>query len=263
MPSETRILRDRRWACLVQSGDEFALVRGTLPPRETGPRVVLAGGPSFLNVGESCTVFGVVEHAPASERESAVTVEWLDAGDRAVATQTVNRSAGGAFSVTYRPDDSLAGQTLRVQARLGARALDAVDGRFTVHVRSADLSTATLAFQKPAQVLPADAKVLDFVVSAHYPGGIPVSGAPQTIEYTVGPLPSTLTPLTAPAHGPARNDPLSQGGFSSYNPALDDFLWKGGRSRSALARLRPRGIVGRSARWPACWSARRRMFGRR
>lgn len=222
LPGEARILRERRWTCLVQSGDEFALLRGALPPREAAARVVLAGGPAGVAIGETCTLLGIVDQRGSVAPATEVTIDWLDSSDRVVASQTAPLDRSGAFATAFTPAPELAGQSLRAQARLGTRMLDSLEGRFSLRVLSADQSAAAVSLVAGARALPGDARLLDLAVQAEYPWQVPLAGAYHSLDISAVPLPLDLAAGPRPRLT-GRSGNLSDLGRATYNPPLEEF----------------------------------------
>jgi hypothetical protein len=146
LPPEARLLRDKRWACLVMVGQQVTLCRGTLPPaaatRQPQPIVALAGGPPELRVGDELRTLGVLlgPSSGASEERWAPTVELelLDALERSHGELTAEVSEAGTFTAQWPISASMAGEHLHVATRLDGRVIESLYRPLKVHVAPLD-----------------------------------------------------------------------------------------------------------------------------
>jgi tetratricopeptide (TPR) repeat protein len=197
LPPEARLLRDKRWVCLVQAGEQVALCHGALPAeanRQGQPAVALIGGPPEPRVGDQLHVFGVLLGAAneqATEQPTrAVELELLDTLDRVHTTTTAVVSTGGAFSTRFPISAAMASQQLRVAARVDGQVLENVFSELRVRVARADAAPFRVECNLPSWLPPSQKRVAG-QIEAVYPWGAPVSGASIEARFRAVRLPTT------------------------------------------------------------------------
>jgi len=126
LPPEARLLRDRRWVCLVTSDAGVALCRGSLPgDAEAALRSVVSIAPEHPHVGEEVLIAGVlVSDNGAVDREvmrQGVQIELCDTMDEVRAKASAAVDAAGVFSVRLRIAPELAGAIFHPVVRGGGR----------------------------------------------------------------------------------------------------------------------------------------------
>lgn len=222
LPPEARLLRDKRWVCLVQDGEHVALCHGTLPAGELPgrPAVALIGGPPEARVGERLHVFGRLiggRSGPLPDQPAqTVELQVLNALDRVLSSTTVAVSSAGTFSAHLPVEPAMADEHLHLTVRLGGRVLENVYSHPSAHVARLDAAPLHVHCHLPRWLPPTSAGVVG-QVEALYPWGTPVSeGFVRTRARAVR-LP-TVEPRGAPAYSHAIGgklwlDPDGKGDF--------------------------------------------------
>lgn len=197
LPAEARVLRDKRWACLVASGDHLALCEGELGPRASGaaePRVALLGAPAAPAVGERFQLVGLLwrERGPPSPPDgpAAVEIEVLDGLGRSYYRGAAAVTSADTFATSVPIAPEMAGQDLRVVVRQAGQVIEQVRGRFSFRVPAFDVTPLAASVRLPAR-LPSDAAFLSGRVTAAYPWGTPAAGCSVALAFRAVELTST------------------------------------------------------------------------
>jgi len=182
LPPEARLLRDKRWTCLVEADGQTALLRGDLPSPDTAsaaPRVTLVGGPSVLELGTQLHLVGILDGAAGEAAPSdspPLTLECLDALGRVRATQAAHPDAAGIFAADFAVTPELADAHLNFVARQAGRVLESRRGRLNLYVPPTDATPVQLECRLPLH-LPPQARSLTVEATARYPWGVPLDDA--------------------------------------------------------------------------------------
>jgi hypothetical protein len=131
-------MRDQGWVCLVRSGDQIAVCRGSLPrvaASRFAPRVALLAGPPAPSVRETLWISGL--QVPVQPSAAPIELRVVDTLEEAQSTITLEPEAG-TFAAHVPITSDLAGKHLRVLARQGGRTLENVLGRTLVSVAPAE-----------------------------------------------------------------------------------------------------------------------------
>ncbi len=189
LPAEAKLARDKRWSCVLRRGDDLALCRGSLAPASIEPPardsvLLLMNGLSF-DIGETLELRGMI--MPASPAQSGsrlampparrLQVDVMDAAQgRVVASFDCPVSNHGTFEASLPLAADLAGRSMHLVVRENGEVLPSVEGQSRFNVQ--DVSNAGL---RPRLLIPptidADGRALSGEVVAHYPGGVPATGA--------------------------------------------------------------------------------------
>ncbi len=230
LPPEARMLRDKRWVCLVRADDEITLCHGTLPitsDLRRKPAVILVGGPPEARVGEQIHVFGRLLggsfDATAGQPTQTVELTLLDALDNALDTTTLAVSNAGTFFTRLPITATMANKTLRVAARLDGQTLENVFSALNVRVARADATPLRLSCNLPPWA-PPTADTIAGQIEAAYPWGTPASAVYAGTRIQAMRLP-TMDPKHAPLYSQAfgRNLRLNSEGKCDYTQPLSAF----------------------------------------
>jgi hypothetical protein len=229
LPPEARVLRDRRWVCLVQAGEEVALCHGTLPPGAAAlqhrPAVALMGGPPELRVGQRLNVFGMllggVDRPLPHQPPQTVELELLDSFDRAHGTAAAAVSETGTFSAHLPVSEAMGGGHLRVIVRLDGEVLENVFSPLRAWVAPVDAAPFRLDCDLPPWASPAR-KSISGQIKATYPWGTPIAGSSVRARFRAWGLP-TAQPVAAQSHPLSRDLRLDEEGKCDFVIPLADF----------------------------------------
>lgn len=219
LPPEARLLRDKRWVCLVQLGQEVTLCRGRLPAtgdQSRRPAVALVGGPPELRPGEQLHVFGLLLGGADRPRPPAIELELLDAYDRVLGTSSAAVSGAGTFSAQLPIGEEMAGSDLRVAARLDQQVLRSVFSPLRARVAPPGAAPLEVRCLLPLW-LPTVSETVAGQVEAAYPGGTPAAGTYASVRCRAVRLPTT---------GPQ--------GEAMYSHALSHRLWLDSEGQAAV-----------------------------
>jgi len=208
LPNEARLMRDDRWYCVVEAGDEVALCRGRLRDvegaLEPSTQVLMLAGPPIVKPGGDLHVAGLLlctdavsstagqtSSSPTAPRSaSACTLEVLDITDRQLRTAEVPVSGSGGFQVTLPVSPEWAGQHVRVLARVGGRVAENVAGRAVVAVM--DTEPLRLHLESVAPTWLRDGTLyLSCSLRATWPWGVPAVGTRTECRLTPVRLPAS------------------------------------------------------------------------
>ncbi|MBU0639147.1 MAG: hypothetical protein KKB50_09810 [Planctomycetes bacterium] len=217
LPAEARLLRDRRWVCLVEAGDQLALCRGRLPAGDRAaalltPRVALVSGPPLPQVGQTVHLAGCLLPADAGgglpEDDVPVLIEIRDSLDTVLFAEEVSVSAAGTFAVHVPICPGMAGKTLRAIARQRGSVLENIRGRHTFDVAAENLSPALVTCRVPSR-FELGAEEITGTIEAVYPWGTPLAGAESRCIVRAVRLPGTDEAVDAVAAHPRHRLGLS------------------------------------------------------
>jgi hypothetical protein len=209
LPAEARLLRDKRWVCLVQAGEHLALCRARLPDASQAevPAVALVADSPDARPGEVLRLFGLLLPARGSaalpEGEDALQLDAVDPLGELRLTGRAHVSAAGSFSVDLPIAEESTGKHLNVIVRRGSQVLENVRGRFGFDVRRADTSRFTVACRLPTRLEPGVTELVGEIQAA-YPWGTPLADA--DVRYTAR---AVRLPGTDPQTEPVASLPLS------------------------------------------------------
>lgn len=173
MPAEARVLRDKRWVCVVRRGEHLALCRGSLGEQLASGRILLHASEVRAASQNVIRVTGALLDRLSAD---SLTIDLVDVRGARVARAMAHPDASGLFTLDLAIDSHTAGQVLRVLARDSERLLTNVMDRTHVAVESADAADVRLVCEMPAQV-PGDATRIPGALFAQAAGGAPLAGA--------------------------------------------------------------------------------------
>ena len=213
LPPEARLLRDKRWVCLVQVDQEIALCNGTLPASSSSrpkPAVALVAGPPEVCVGEQLHVFGRLLGGPydatVAKPSSAVELELLDLLDHALGTTTATVSDAATFSARMPIVATMMGKQLRVAARLDGQTLKTIFSAPTVRVGAFDVTPFNASCSLPGWS-PPGTRAIAGQIAAAYPWGTAAAEAHASTRLQAMRLPVT-DPKREPLYARAIRDSL-------------------------------------------------------
>ncbi|TWT45428.1 hypothetical protein RAS1_18530 [Phycisphaerae bacterium RAS1] len=182
LPTEARLLRDRRWSCVVEREGRLALLTGELPVSNSG-----SGGPL-----QAAVLMAPVEPLSGDEVQAAglfvsdapyppqVQVELRDAMENLIASGLAPVTPTGVFQSAIRLPDVAEGKTLRVVVHAGDALVESLMGPTMLRVASAVQSPIQLRVSAPLHV-PPDTPSFAMNVKAWYPWGAP--GAEAEVDF--------------------------------------------------------------------------------
>ncbi|MBI5864100.1 MAG: hypothetical protein HZB38_06295 [Planctomycetes bacterium] len=221
LPAEARLLRDRRWTCLFERGDQVSLVRGELcePVEGAARRVLLSAGPDEARVGEEVSIVGMLLGDEPDLALRPLDVELHNTMDNLRAKSRVQPDRTGVFAVRTRVGPEMAGEQLSIVVRQGNTVLP-----FAYHnpvIRVAEPGSARTRVSIQLASVGSDSQAVLFgSVRAMQPWGLPLTDAYSLIGVHAVRLPDS--PLgqpgahTAPASFRARLD--SSGRYEFVQP---------------------------------------------
>ncbi|MFQ5807313.1 MAG: hypothetical protein ACE5I3_12770 [Phycisphaerae bacterium] len=231
LPPEARLLRDKRWVCLVQAGEQVTLCHGTLPTGAGDPQhkpaVALIGGPPQPRVGGQLHVFGLLlggsSDRTAGRPPKPVELELLNALDRVLNTATAAVSSARTFTARLPITPSMAGEHLRVAVRLDGHVLENVFSRPSVHVTRTDPTSLRVRCDLPRWLPPAHRGVVGQIEAA-YPWGTAIFEALAVARFRAVRLP-TMQPKREPvySHAFSRKFRLDTEGKREFVQPFSDF----------------------------------------
>ncbi|MGD8452353.1 MAG: hypothetical protein PVJ57_11090 [Phycisphaerae bacterium] len=182
LPPESRVLREKRWVCLVQVGEHLALCRGDVPTAEEAggvATVALAGGPPAPDLGDDFCVSGLLlpERSPQTGHDDEpYRLVVLDTHDRELYSTPLDPLATGVFSTKVPITADLVDQHVHMLVRRGGQTVNSLRGRFGCRTARPGVHVPLVNCYVPPH-LPPNVRVLPVQVQAWYPWGTPVSGA--------------------------------------------------------------------------------------
>lgn len=225
LPAEARVMRDRRWFCLVRAGDHLALCCGELPaPAVDEGRaapVALLGGPPEVAAGESYHAAGLVlSRGQAAVAGAGLELQVSDATEAVKFTVAVEPTPGGAFAARVPVPEALAGGHLRIVPRAGAHVVENVLPRPGARVADAAAATFRVRLEVPAW-LEGPGEALTGTVRAEYPWGGAPTGARATclLDPVRLPPPGVNEPPQAGDRVAAESEVAGAGRFRFEAPA--------------------------------------------
>jgi hypothetical protein len=208
LPNEARLMRDDRWYCVIEAGDEVALCRGRLKDLEgaleTSAQVLMLAGPPTVKPGEDLHIAGLllsddvttsqagqVSSSPSARAGGSLCLlDLVDITDRRLRTLEAPVSRAGSFAASIPVPPEWAGQHVRVVARVGGRVAENVAGRTTVAVVGTDPLQLHLDCTAPTW-LRDGTPYLSCSVRATWPWGVPAVGTRTECRLTPVHLPAT------------------------------------------------------------------------
>ncbi len=118
LPPESRLVKDRRWVCLVRNdGGRMGLCRGVLPdaplPEKGGAGVLVSAAPETPHVAEELLVCGwLADGLAAGAAPLRLDVELRDTMDELRGKSSVTVDATGTFSARFRAQQDWVGSTI-------------------------------------------------------------------------------------------------------------------------------------------------------
>lgn len=145
LPPEARLLRDRRWVCLLQSEAGVALCRGSLaenPESSAAGRSVVCIAPEHPRAGEEVIVAGILAGDGGRDGAEAVRggveIELCDTLDEVRARVNAAVDPCGVFSARIRISPELAGAILHPVVRTQGRVLSPLYRPVTARVATGE-----------------------------------------------------------------------------------------------------------------------------
>lgn len=169
LPPEARVLREKRWVCLVQAGEHLALCRGELPHaagRPPAPWVALLGGPPEPGAGESFALAGLVLSgfdAGAAAVDEPWRIVLRDTHEKTLWSAAVRPNAAGIFAARVPLPRELEGLRANVILRRGEQVAENVRGRWLVTVGRPGGGDLVATCQLPTRHDPATTDVIAHV----------------------------------------------------------------------------------------------------
>ena len=178
-PPEARLLRDKRWTCVVRAGEQMYLCQGVLSAKhkvDRLPSAALTGGPALVGVGETYYLFGALLNAsPEAYADRRVEIALLGPMERTIYACEAPISSVGTFFVYIPIEQSMASVTMHATVRLDGRPLEQIHAQPHVRVKRLDASPAHFRFEAP-DWLETGEQIHSRLV-ADYPWGTALSGA--------------------------------------------------------------------------------------
>lgn len=203
LPPESRLLRDRRWTCVVRRGEALVVCRGVIPGgvERAGlpPGVLLSLSPAAPRVGEEIVIAGAIPIAAPPDRRSAVTsleIALVDPGERVVAESRAPVDERGFFFTRTRVSPEMAGKTIQAIVRASGQTLDQLYRRAGVAVEPLDDPTVRAVVQMPPHL----ARLIGPVplrLRTEWVGGGPVGGQPIELVTNASRWPTESQPQFA------------------------------------------------------------------
>jgi hypothetical protein len=151
LPPEARLLRDRRWVCLLQSGAGLALCRGNLsesPEISGAERSLVCVAPEHPRAGEEVMVAGILVgdagRDGAAIVRGGVQIELCDTLDDVRAKVNAAVDPCGVFSARIRISPELEGAILHPVVRMDGRVLAPLYRPVTARVATGEPRQADL-----------------------------------------------------------------------------------------------------------------------
>jgi len=223
LPAEARLLRNKRWVCLVQAGEHLALCCGRLPAASyaEAPAVALVADSPDARPAQVLRLFGLLLPARGSaaspEAGQALRLDVVNPLEKLRHTARAEVSPTGAFSVELPIVEDSAGERLTVIVRRGNQVLENVRGRFGFDVWPADAPRFTVTCHLPARLEPGVAELAGEIHAA-YPWGTPLADAKVYYTARAVRLPSadsqTEPVASLPVSGHGRLDAQGRWAFS-------------------------------------------------
>lgn len=231
LPNEARVLRDRRWTCLVQDGEHLALCEGRVPEpaASAAPFATLIASAGELRVGDTLRLCGVLAASapPRGGSASILTVEILDPLERVLYRTECALSNAGTFVADIPITREVAAATPRVRVRRGGQTIELHGGRFGLNVRRPDQSPLVATVRLPPRI-PPEAPMLMGQVVASYPWGTPASAAPVALSFQGANLPAAAAGDAGSVSQPlVRRDRLDAAGRLQFALPLADLKLEG------------------------------------
>ena len=216
LPPESRVLRDKRWVCLVECGRSLAICRGELDPAGAAARlssIAMLGAPPAPRVGDELDLVGLAQ--PGSEftlstNEEPWQIEISDALENPLFRCQATPSAAGVIQARVPITAAMEDEHLHVVVRRGGQVLEDLRGRFSLGVLPARRHAPMLDCRMPAH-LGTRTPAATVTARAWCPWGMPAGGAHiACVARAVG-LP-----------GPESDGRFQTTAPASYNADLDD-----------------------------------------
>lgn len=179
LPGEAAVFRDKRWVCLVDTGEQLALTRGKLPPdvgdSARSRAVALSCSTIAVEPGETVTFLGaILGHAP--DDQANWRLDLADAYEAVVFSNPLELSPAGTFGIQWRADANLADVHLHALVYRDDQVIPNAFGRLPLHVRPRDPVPLAVDCRVPP-TLPANALEFQADVEAYYPWAAPAANA--------------------------------------------------------------------------------------
>lgn len=195
LPPESR-QPDRRWVCLVSRGEDLALCRGRLAPRNVNPTggaaVALLTNGLFFNAGDTLQLKGILLPPrgvdPSALAGKSVRIDVLDVAEKLIVSQRATVSGFGVFQTRIPITRDLANGSFHIVARLDDLVLPNVKRPTAFRVLPAERSDARLTITLP-RVLDSRYGALSGRISAGVAGGTPTADQPIVVDIMALQLP--------------------------------------------------------------------------
>lgn len=194
LPNEARTATERRWVCLVRSGEQLAYCTGRLASADElhpRPAALLVASPSVIRSGDTLQVAGVLLPTAAAANFAADTLRLsvVDADGVKLdeVPATISRMGAVRASVVVRPE-WLASAKVSVILREGGRVVENVRGALSLRTWSADDEGYELKLDAQPVISPVATDgnpprlgLLPLRMTATFPWGAPVLGVTGSI----------------------------------------------------------------------------------
>jgi len=209
LPPEARLLRDGRWVCVVEAGGQAAVCAGSLPETARAasppPSVALLSAPTRLRPGQTLQVFGLIPEVgfrrPTPAGPRSVELQLLDSADTVRGRLRAALRPDGSFFGWFRIGRDLAGEGLRVVARLDGRVLPNLRVPSRAVIGPSEPPNFSVRITAP-QRLDCEAAVLRAEVVARTTWGAPLADARLTAVLRAVALPQGNPPQRTVAASP-------------------------------------------------------------
>ncbi|MCH7870202.1 MAG: hypothetical protein IID33_00725 [Planctomycetes bacterium] len=195
LPPESR-QPGRRWVCLVSRGDDLAICRGQLSPRNVEPQsglavALLTNGLSF-DVGDTLHLKGLLLLPRGTHGDSVagktVRLDVLDSGENLLTSHRSTVNEFGTFEIRIPITRNRAGQSSHIITRLDDRVIPNANRQTVFQVALIEQSDARLTVALPLTI-DTEAGTISGTVSAALPGGASVGDATIQLSITGMQLP--------------------------------------------------------------------------
>lgn len=202
LPAEARLLRDRRWAIVIEGDGGPLFLQGALPAQadqaNPGGTYLLTGATTSPAQPDRYTFTGAIVDAPGSNAPVAVnepySIVLLDTAGDFVADAPIQKSDSNLFSAEIAVDDAALRRRLSAVVRRGERSLSNIAGRFNLPNAPDDWTDAQLDVSLKNPATAGEQDKIPLRVQAHYPWNDEINGALANLGAKIVALPTADMP---------------------------------------------------------------------